>query len=327
MDYMTYAVRILANMPESKLKKFIYQYGNKKTIAKFEEELANEAAKQETPQDSLSDDGLLSLQECATLVDGMTVNKVRNLVKTGRIPFVRDGESTRSRIRINKDEFLAYINAPKPTKKPAKKQPRRDDGLLSPQECADLVKEMTPVKVRNMVKTGKLPYESIGDGPRPRILIKKDDFLACVKESKRAKKSKSAQSKKSTDMLTVKECTELVEGLTEQKVRYLINKDKVPYTRNGDGPKARFLIMKKDLLAYFSPKKQDKNKSTPATADPDLLTPKEAAAMSDNLTEVKVRYLVKTGKLPCVRKGEGKKARILIRKDAMQMYLDSVTKE
>ena len=53
-------------------------------------------------------------------------------------------------------------------------------------------------------------------------------------------------------MLTVKECTEAVRGLSEHTVRKLIKQGKLPYLRTGDGVNGKMLINKADLLAYFN---------------------------------------------------------------------------
>lgn len=60
------------------------------------------------------------------------------------------------------------------------------------------------------------------------------------------------------EMLTVKECTEAVRGLSEHTVRKLIKQGKLPYLRTGDGVKGKMLINKADLLAYFKGQTADK---------------------------------------------------------------------
>lgn len=54
------------------------------------------------------------------------------------------------------------------------------------------------------------------------------------------------------EMLTVKECTEAVKGLSEHTVRKLIKQGKLPYLRTGDGVNGKMLINKADLLAYHN---------------------------------------------------------------------------
>ena len=52
-------------------------------------------------------------------------------------------------------------------------------------------------------------------------------------------------------MLTIRECTEAVKGLSEHTVRKLITQGKLPYIRTGEGRKGKILINKADLIAYF----------------------------------------------------------------------------
>lgn len=54
------------------------------------------------------------------------------------------------------------------------------------------------------------------------------------------------------EVLTIKECTEAVKGLSEHTVRKLIAQGKLPYMRAGDGQRSKMLINKADLLAYFN---------------------------------------------------------------------------
>ncbi len=60
------------------------------------------------------------------------------------------------------------------------------------------------------------------------------------------------------EMLTVKECTEAVRGLSEHTVRKLIAQGKLPYLRAGDGQRGKMLVNKADLLDYFSRQTADK---------------------------------------------------------------------
>ncbi|MDE6784006.1 MAG: helix-turn-helix domain-containing protein [Ruminococcus sp.] len=60
------------------------------------------------------------------------------------------------------------------------------------------------------------------------------------------------------EMLTVKECTEAVRGLSEHTVRKLIAQGKLPYLRAGDGQRGKMLVNKADLLDYFSRQAADK---------------------------------------------------------------------
>ena len=60
------------------------------------------------------------------------------------------------------------------------------------------------------------------------------------------------------EMLTIKECTEAVKGLSEHTVRKLIKQGKLPYLRTGDGVNGKMLINKADLLAYFNGQTADR---------------------------------------------------------------------
>lgn len=60
------------------------------------------------------------------------------------------------------------------------------------------------------------------------------------------------------EMLTVKECTEAVKGLSEHTVHKLIAQGKLPYLRAGDGQRGKMLVNKADLLDYFSRQAVDK---------------------------------------------------------------------
>ncbi len=52
-------------------------------------------------------------------------------------------------------------------------------------------------------------------------------------------------------MLTVKECTELIGGLSEHTVRMLVAQNKIKYIRTGEGVRGKILVNKADLLNYF----------------------------------------------------------------------------
>ena len=53
------------------------------------------------------------------------------------------------------------------------------------------------------------------------------------------------------EMLTVKECAALVDGLSEHTVRQLCAQDKVAYVRAGAGRNGKILVSKVSLLKYL----------------------------------------------------------------------------
>ena len=65
-----------------------------------------------------------------------------------------------------------------------------------------------------------------------------------------ASKPQSSESQP-VEMLTVKECAALVNGLSEHTVRQLIAQDKVAYVRAGSGVRGKILVSKASLLKYL----------------------------------------------------------------------------
>ncbi len=53
------------------------------------------------------------------------------------------------------------------------------------------------------------------------------------------------------EMLTVKECAALVNGLSEHTVRQLIAQGKIAYVRAGSGVRGKILVSKASLLKYI----------------------------------------------------------------------------
>ena len=64
--------------------------------------------------------------------------------------------------------------------------------------------------------------------------------------------TKSPKPDEKIEMLTIKECTELVNGLSEHTVRQLVMQDKIPYVRAGQSKRGKILISKTDLLDYLN---------------------------------------------------------------------------
>ena len=56
---------------------------------------------------------------------------------------------------------------------------------------------------------------------------------------------------KPLEMLSVKECAALVNGLSEHTVRQLVAQDKVAYVRAGSGVRGKILVSKASLLKYL----------------------------------------------------------------------------
>ena len=53
------------------------------------------------------------------------------------------------------------------------------------------------------------------------------------------------------EMLTIKECTGAVHGVSEHSIRQIVAQGKVKSVRTGEGKRGKILVNKADLLAYF----------------------------------------------------------------------------
>ena len=56
---------------------------------------------------------------------------------------------------------------------------------------------------------------------------------------------------KPMEMLTIKECAALVDGLSEHTVRMLCSQDKIAHVRAGVGRNGKILVSKVSLLRYL----------------------------------------------------------------------------
>ena len=63
--------------------------------------------------------------------------------------------------------------------------------------------------------------------------------------------SKNEAVEKPVEMLTIKECTEVINGLSEHTVRQLVAQNKVAHIRTGQGKRGKILVNKSDLISYF----------------------------------------------------------------------------
>ena len=64
--------------------------------------------------------------------------------------------------------------------------------------------------------------------------------------------TKSPKPDEKIEMLNIKECTELVKGLSEHTVRQLVKQNKIPYVRAGKGKNGKILIAKSELMSYLN---------------------------------------------------------------------------
>lgn len=52
-------------------------------------------------------------------------------------------------------------------------------------------------------------------------------------------------------LLTIKECTKEIDGLSEHTIRMLIAQGKLPHIRSGAGKRGKILVNRADLLRFF----------------------------------------------------------------------------
>ena len=56
---------------------------------------------------------------------------------------------------------------------------------------------------------------------------------------------------KPVEMLTIKECTAAIRGISEHTIRKLVAQGRVRYIRTGEGERGKILISKQSLLDYL----------------------------------------------------------------------------
>ena len=66
------------------------------------------------------------------------------------------------------------------------------------------------------------------------------------------KPPKSPENLQAVEMLTIKECTECVRGLSAHTIRQLVKQGKLPSVRTGMGRNGKILVSKSALFAYLN---------------------------------------------------------------------------
>ena len=74
------------------------------------------------------------------------------------------------------------------------------------------------------------------------------DLLTELVDDTPAKKQTES---KPVEMLTIKECTKAIKGISEHTVRKLFAQGRVRYIRTGEGERGKILIAKQSLLDYL----------------------------------------------------------------------------
>ena len=105
-------------------------------------------------------------------------------------------------------------------------------------------KAMMIVEVMEMLERGDSAEECLCN-----LLERKDEKSDKPKEEQPA--YEAAVSKNAVQMLTVKECMEVIGGIKEHTLRQLLLQKKIPSIRCGEGKRGKFLVRREDLIAYF----------------------------------------------------------------------------
>ena len=86
---------------------------------------------------------------------------------------------------------------------------------------------------------------------RHEIISKISALLRQLEDEEPTKKEIENNSEKPLEMLTIKECTEAVKGISEHTIRQLVAQNKIPYIRTGQGKRGKILINKSALLGFL----------------------------------------------------------------------------
>lgn len=70
-------------------------------------------------------------------------------------------------------------------------------------------------------------------------------------ESMRNDEEKRASKPEVIEMLSIPQCCQLIQGVSQSTIRLLAKSGKIPFIRSGRGEHGKILIKKTDLLAYF----------------------------------------------------------------------------
>lgn len=90
----------------------------------------------------------------------------------------------------------------------------------------------------------------MSNAKREEIIAAMSSLLEQLSDSEPPKTEQTSAPEK-VEMLTIKECTEVVKGLNEYTVRQLIARKEIPSIQTGQGKRGKILVPKAALLHYF----------------------------------------------------------------------------
>ncbi len=78
-----------------------------------------------------------------------------------------------------------------------------------------------------------------------------DNIIKQLIESIRAEEAERESKPDVIEMLSIPQCCQVVQGVSQSTIRILAKTGKLPFIRTGRGEHGKILIRKSDLLAYF----------------------------------------------------------------------------
>ena len=91
----------------------------------------------------------------------------------------------------------------------------------------------------------------MSNAKREEIIAAMSSLLEQLSDSEPPKTEQTSAPEK-VEMLTIKECTEVIKGLNEYTMRQLIARKEISSIRTGQGKRGKILVPKAALLRYFA---------------------------------------------------------------------------
>lgn len=78
-----------------------------------------------------------------------------------------------------------------------------------------------------------------------------ENIIQQLIESIRAEETERESKPEVIEMLSIPQCCQVIQGVSQSTIRILAKTGKLPFIRTGRGEHSKILIRKSDLLAYF----------------------------------------------------------------------------
>lgn len=85
---------------------------------------------------------------------------------------------------------------------------------------------------------------------KQKLIKKVNDFLESYIEVDEVTKQTTDENAP-IELLTIQECTQAINGLSEYTVRHLVAQGKIKHIRTGEGKRGKILVSKQSLLDYL----------------------------------------------------------------------------